>query len=133
MVWKVHIQLSTRSKAFCGDDASYGGDPNTHVSAISLAHPGTLPQINEQQVTRAIKLGLALGCSINPNHFSTESTTSTQIYLRIFQTTQDGEPICIGGTVDLSPTIDRTIRIHHIHMEEDAGKSLHDGTLLAHC
>lgn len=124
---EVHIQLSTKSKAFCGDDSSYGGEPNTHVSAISLAHPGTLPRINEQHVVFATKLGLALGCTINPRSFFDRKHYFYADLPKGFQTTQDGEPICIGGSVDLAPATERIIRIHHIHMEEDAGKSLHDG------
>ena len=63
---EVHLQLSTKSKAFCGDDADFGGEPNTRVSAISLGHPGTLPRLNEKQVEYAVRLGLALGCHIHP-------------------------------------------------------------------
>ena len=66
---EVHIQLNTQTKAFCGDALSFGAAPNTHVSAISLAHPGTLPVVNKGQVRKAIQLGLALGCKINTLNF----------------------------------------------------------------
>jgi aspartyl-tRNA(Asn)/glutamyl-tRNA(Gln) amidotransferase subunit B len=133
---EVHIQLDTKSKAFCADDASYGAPPNTHISAISLAYPGTLPRPNQQQVERAIKLGLALGCEINPSSWFDRKHYFYADLPKGFQTTQDGSPICIGGEVTISnlEVGPRTIRIHHIHMEEDAGKSLHsqetDGSLL---
>ena len=124
---ETHVQLSTLSKAFCADSAAFGGAPNTHTSIISLAHPGTLPRLNRQAVEYAVRLGLALGCRINPrstfdrkNYFYADSPKG-------FQTTQDRSPICIGGQVEVvangQPS---TIRVHHIHLEEDAGKSLHD-------
>ncbi|MBP6828388.1 MAG: Asp-tRNA(Asn)/Glu-tRNA(Gln) amidotransferase subunit GatB [Saprospiraceae bacterium] len=121
---EVHVQLGTRSKAFCADDASFGGAPNTHTSAVSLAHPGTLPRLNSRAVYYAVKLGLALGCEINRR-----STFDRKNYFyadlpKGFQTTQDKNPICIGGQLTLDSG--RTVRIHHIHLEEDAGKSLHD-------
>ena len=143
---EIHVQLATRSKAFCADDASFGGAPNTHVSAVSLAHPGTLPRLNEKSVEYAVRLGMALGCRINPH-----STFDRKNYFyadlpKGFQTTQDKNPVCIGGWLtvdDRRPTTDggnphmeknpsavdrqpSAIRIHHIHLEEDAGKSLHD-------
>lgn len=131
---EIHVQLSTKSKAFCADDAAFGGAPNTHTSAISLAHPGTLPRLNRRAVEYAVRLGLALGCQVNlvstfdrKNYFYADLPKGYQI-------TQDKRPICTGGrwTVDgVAPpsTVHRppsTVRIHHIHLEEDAGKSLHD-------
>ncbi|MCC6460487.1 MAG: Asp-tRNA(Asn)/Glu-tRNA(Gln) amidotransferase subunit GatB [Saprospiraceae bacterium] len=121
---EIHVQLATRSKVFCADDASFGGAPNTHVSAISLAHPGTLPRLNRQAVEYALRLGLALGCQIN-----LRSTFDRKNYFyadlpKGYQITQDKLPICVGGEVRIGPA--RSIRIHHIHLEEDAGKSLHD-------
>jgi aspartyl-tRNA(Asn)/glutamyl-tRNA(Gln) amidotransferase subunit B len=126
---ETHVQLSTKSKAFCGDAALFGGLPNTHVSAISLAQPGTLPRLNKEAVVFAVKLGLALGCNINPR-----STFDRKNYFyadlpKGFQTTQDKSPICLGGKILVHPGKDvpeREIRIHHVHLEEDAGKSIHD-------
>ncbi len=116
---EVHVQLSTASKAFCADDARFGAASNTHTSIVSLAHPGTLPRLNKRAVEYAIRLGLASGCKINQrnsfdrkNYFYADSPKG-------FQTTQDKNPICIGGSL-------HGIRIHHIHLEEDAGKSIHD-------
>ncbi len=124
---EIHLQLSTHSKAFCGDDAGFGGEPNTHVSAISLGHPGTLPRLNKKQVEYAVRLGLALGCVINlRNCFDRKNYFYTDLP-KGYQITQDKYPICTGGSLELSmPTYRRTVRIHHIHMEEDAGKSIHD-------
>jgi len=144
---ETHVQLSTESKAFCGDRNEFGGQPNTHVSEISLAYPGTLPSLNERQVDFAVKLGLALGCKINPR-----STFDRKNYFyadlpKGYQITQDESPICWGGSLpirlsttppDLPPADEPSsarpggrgeggprVAIHHIHMEEDAGKSIH--------
>lgn len=125
---ETHVQLGTVSKAFCGDSAAFGGAPNTQVSAISLAHPGTLPKINKKAVEYAVRLGLALDCTIS--HF-TAFDRKNYFYADLpkgFQTTQDKAPICIGGKVliALPDKSERFVRLHHIHLEEDAGKSMHD-------
>ena len=120
---EAHVQLSTHTKAFCADNAAYGGAPNTHISTISMAHPGTLPRVNEQAIKYAVRLGLALGCEITRD---TRFDRKNYFYADLpkgFQTTQDSRPICVGGSLKIG---DRTVRLHHIHMEEDAGKSIHD-------
>jgi aspartyl-tRNA(Asn)/glutamyl-tRNA(Gln) amidotransferase subunit B len=124
---EIHLQLNTKSKAFCSDAVEFGATPNSHVSAISLGHPGTLPKLNKQQVENAVKLGLALGCTINRNSFFDRKNYFYADLPKGYQITQDRQPICVGGGVDLNidGTI-RPIRLHHIHMEEDAGKSIHD-------
>ncbi len=124
---EIHVQLATHSKAFCGDDARFGGAPNTQVSAVSLGHPGTLPRLNRRQVEFATRLGLALDCAINlvstfdrKNYFYADLPKGYQI-------TQDRQPICVGGHIKIDTEEGaKTIRLHHIHMEEDAGKSMHD-------
>ena len=124
---EVHIQLATKSKAFCSDDASFGGDPNTHISAISLAHPGTLPKLNKKQLEFAVRLGLALNSSINKTNYFDRKNYFYADLPKGYQITQDSQPICIGGSFKLNVAGQKkTIRIHHIHMEEDAGKSIHD-------
>ncbi len=124
---EVHIQLNTKSKAFCGDRAGYSTIPNSQVSAISLAHPGTLPRINQAQVDAAIRLGLALGCEINQRTYFDRKHYFYADLPKGFQTTQDSEPICLGGEVPfVFQGRIKTCAIHHIHMEEDAGKSIHD-------
>lgn len=124
---EVHVQLSTASKAFCGDSTLFGGDPNTQVSPISLGHPGTLPLVNEQQIARAVKLGIALGCEINPHSSFDRKNYFYADLPKGYQITQDRAPICIGGELQIKLHQSyKSIRIHHIHMEEDAGKSIHD-------
>ena len=127
---ETHVQLSTASKAFCSDAAAFGGAPNTHTSIISLAHPGTLPRLNKKAVEYAVKLGLALDCEINRrSHFDRKNYFYADLP-KGFQTTQDRAPVCLGGSIALkTETGQRSnpiIRIHHIHLEEDAGKSMHD-------
>lgn len=124
---EVHIQLATKSKAFCGDDASFGGEPNTHVSAVSLGHPGTLPRLNEQQVALALRLGLALGCRLNRQNYFDRKNYFYADLPKGYQVTQDHRPICVGGVLPIRLGEQwKEVRIHHIHMEEDAGKSMHD-------
>lgn len=124
---EVHIQLNTLTKAFCGDALSFGAEPNTHVSAISLAHPGTLPVINRDQVRKAIQLGLALGCEINTLNFFDRKHYFYPDLPKGYQITQDNEPICIGGSLTIHVNGKaKEVKIHHIHMEEDAGKTIHD-------
>ncbi|MEO6850301.1 MAG: Asp-tRNA(Asn)/Glu-tRNA(Gln) amidotransferase subunit GatB [Mucilaginibacter sp.] len=125
---EVHAQLSTLSKAFSSDSAAFGGAPNEHVSAISLGHPGTLPFINKKMVEYAVKMGLACKCSINLNNTFARKNYFYADLPKGYQITQDHSPICIGGhiTVRLADGTKKNIAIHHIHMEEDAGKSMHD-------
>ena len=124
---EVHVQLATHTKAFCGDSARFGGAPNTHISAISLAYPGTLPFLNEKQVEYAVKLGLALNSKINSTNCFDRKNYFYADLPKGYQITQDRAPICMGGSVSIQLDDEsKNIRIHHIHMEEDAGKSIHD-------
>lgn len=124
---EIHVQLSTHSKAFCGDDIRFGGEPNTQVSAVSLGHPGTLPRLNDQHVAYATRLGLALGSEINLRHTFDRKNYFYADLPKGYQITQDARPICMGGHIDIKlKNGPKTIRFHHVHMEEDAGKSMHD-------
>ncbi|WP_374948273.1 Asp-tRNA(Asn)/Glu-tRNA(Gln) amidotransferase subunit GatB [Mucilaginibacter sp.] len=125
---EVHAQLSTLSKAFSADSAAFGASPNHNVSPVSLGHPGTLPRINKRMVEYAVKMGLACHCSINlTNTFARKNYFYADLP-KGFQTTQDQQPVCLGGyvTVKLSDGSSKNIAMHHIHMEDDAGKSTHD-------
>ena len=124
---ETHIQLATQSKAFCADQNRFGEAPNTQLSPISLGHPGTLPVLNEQQLSYAVRLGLALNSRINTHcHFDRKHYFYADLP-KGYQITQDTEPICIGGALEILVNDQaKPIRIHHIHMEEDAGKSIHD-------
>ncbi len=124
---EVHLQLATQSKAFCGDDTRFGGSPNTQVSPISLGHPGTLPRLNARQVEYAVRLALALRSDINRTNAFDRKNYFYADLPKGYQITQDRKPICTGGVLPIK--VDgawKPIRIHHVHMEEDAGKSIHN-------
>jgi aspartyl-tRNA(Asn)/glutamyl-tRNA(Gln) amidotransferase subunit B len=125
---EVHAQLSTLSKSFSSDPAGFGAAPNEHVSPVTLGHPGTLPRINNKMVACAVKMGLACKCVINLHNSFARKNYFYADLPKGYQITQDQEPICVGGSVlvHLSDGATKNISIHHIHMEEDAGKSMHD-------
>lgn len=125
---EVHAQLSTQSKSFSPDSAAFGAEPNHHISAISLGHPGTLPRINKRMVEYAVKMGLACNCTINLNNSFARKNYFYADLPKGYQITQDHAPICLGGSISvkLSNGDAKELAIHHIHMEEDAGKSMHD-------
>lgn len=125
---EVHIQLLTKSKAFSSDSTEFGAMPNTNVSPISLGHPGTLPRFNQQTLAFAVKLGIACGCSITEeNRFARKNYFYADLP-KGYQITQDNTPICRGGRIRIKTGNGQTKDIHltRIHMEEDAGKSMHD-------
>jgi aspartyl-tRNA(Asn)/glutamyl-tRNA(Gln) amidotransferase subunit B len=124
---EVHAQLLTKSKLFCGDSAAFGGQPNTHVSPVTLAHPGTLPKMNKKAIEYAIKLGLALGCDIEQNNYFARKNYFYPDLPKGYQVSQHTTPICKNGYVKIKVgDTSRNIILNRIHMEEDAGKSLHD-------
>ncbi len=125
---EVHAQLSTSSKSFSSDSAAFGAGPNEHISAVSLGHPGTLPFINKKMVEYAVKMGLACNCTIGLNNSFARKNYFYADLPKGYQITQDHHPICIGGAVlvRLADGTSKKIAIHHIHLEEDAGKSMHD-------
>jgi aspartyl-tRNA(Asn)/glutamyl-tRNA(Gln) amidotransferase subunit B len=123
---EVHAQLQTESKIFAADAASFGGSPNTHISPITLGHPGTLPKLNRKAVEYAIKMGLACNSEITNYQYFDRKNYFYPDLPKGYQITQDKTPICMGGGVHVKlSTGEKTVRFHHIHLEEDAGKSLH--------
>lgn len=124
---EVHAQLLTESKLFCGDSAAFGGEPNTHVSPVTLAHPGTLPKMNTKAIEYAVKLGLALGCGIEQHNYFARKNYFYPDLPKGYQVSQHTTPICKNGFVKITTTAGtRDIALNRIHIEEDAGKSLHD-------
>lgn len=124
---EVHMQLLTESKAYSSDSTEYGVMPNTNVSAITLGHPGTLPRMNRKVIDHGILLGLACGCDIRrENHFARKNYFYADLP-KGYQITQDTTPICNGGHIAIKVEgREKRIRLTRIHMEEDAGKSMHD-------
>lgn len=124
---EVHAQLSTNSKMYCGDSAEYGAAPNTQVSPLSLGHPGTLPVVNEKAIEYAVKIGLATKSEIRgENEFARKNYFYADLP-KGYQITQDKTPICTNGVVEFELENElKKVRLTRIHLEEDAGKSIHD-------
>ena len=124
---EVHVELATKTKIFCGCSTAFGGAPNTHTCPVCTGMPGSLPVLNKQVVEYALAVGLATNCGINQyckfdrkNYFYPDNPQNyqiSQLYL----------PICHDGWVEIETTAGKKkIGIHEIHMEEDAGKLIHD-------
>jgi aspartyl-tRNA(Asn)/glutamyl-tRNA(Gln) amidotransferase subunit B len=124
---EVHAQLLTQTKLFCGDSAFFGGEPNTHVSPITLGHPGTLPVLNEKAIEFAIKIGLACGCEIERVNYFARKHYFYPDLPKGYQTSQHTTPICKGGFVKIKiGDVEKNVSLNRIHLEEDAGKNIHD-------
>lgn len=124
---EVHIELGTKTKIFCGCSTEFGGEPNTHTCPVCTGMPGALPVLNKKVVEYALKAGEALNCKVNKycrfdrkNYFYPDNPQNyqiSQLYL----------PICYDGAVEIETGAGtKTVRIHEMHMEEDAGKLIHD-------
>ena len=124
---EVHVELATKTKIFCSCSTEFGGKPNTHTCPVCTGMPGSLPVLNKQVVEYAMAVGLATNCSITryskfdrKNYFYPDNPQNyqiSQLYL----------PICRNGYVEIdTPAGKKQVRIHEIHMEEDAGKLVHD-------
>jgi aspartyl-tRNA(Asn)/glutamyl-tRNA(Gln) amidotransferase subunit B len=130
---EVHCQLSTESKIFASDINKFGSEPNTNISVITLGHPGVLPKLNKKAVEYAIRMGLACGCEITRNNYFDRKNYFYPDLPKGYQVSQDKYPICKGGAVkvrlkDGKGFKEHSLELHHIHLEEDAGKSVHEGS-----
>jgi len=124
---EVHAQLSTESKLFCSDPNQFGAEPNQHTSVISLGHPGSLPRLNGKVVEYAIRLGLATHAEIAPSLSFARKNYFYSDLPKGYQISQHEGPICEGGHIHIRlPSGNKKIQLTRIHIEEDAGKSLHD-------
>lgn len=125
---EVHAQLSTRSKAFCGCSTKFGDEPNSNICPICLGMPGVLPVLNKQVVEFAIRMGLATHCSIAPKSIFARKNYFYPDLPKGYQISQYEEPICSNGwiEIELDNGTTKRIGITRAHMEEDAGKSIHD-------
>lgn len=124
---EVHAQLLTQTKAYSSDSTEYGQMPNTNVSVITIAHPGSLPRLNEQVPLMAMRIGLACHSQISRYNIFDRKNYFYPDLPKGYQITQDKTPICRGGFVWVRTKdgAERKINLNRIHMEEDAGKSLH--------
>ncbi|HQX97227.1 MAG: Asp-tRNA(Asn)/Glu-tRNA(Gln) amidotransferase subunit GatB [Chitinophagaceae bacterium] len=124
---EVHAQLMTQSKLFCGDSIAYGAAPNTHVSPITLGHPGTLPKMNRKAIEYAVKMGLACHCKIEQHNYFARKNYFYPDLPKGYQVSQHTTPICKTGFVTIKAgDSEKNVRLNRIHLEEDAGKSIHD-------
>ncbi len=125
---EVHAQMLTKSKAYSSDKNEFGSNPNSNVSVISLGHPGTLPKMNKKTIEYAIKMGLACGADITPFQKFDRKNYFYPDLPKGYQITQDHTPICTNGQIFIKDDEgnEKSIKLTRIHMEEDAGKSIHD-------
>ncbi|MDQ3758723.1 MAG: Asp-tRNA(Asn)/Glu-tRNA(Gln) amidotransferase subunit GatB [Actinomycetota bacterium] len=115
---EIHVQLKTRTKMFCGCELSFGDDANVHTCPVCLAHPGSLPVVNEQAIQYGIQIGLALGCEIAPRSIFHRKNYFYPDNPKAYQISQYDVPLASGGRLG-------DIRIHRVHLEEDAAKLVH--------
>src|SRR5512142_989101 len=124
---EVHAELTTQSKIFCGCSTAFGGEPNAHTCPVCLGLPGALPVLNEQVVEFAVRTGLALGCDVRPKSVFARKNYFYPDLPKGYQISQYELPICLGGAVPFTVDgEDKVARLTRIHMEEDAGKNVHD-------
>ena len=121
---ETHVELATQTKIFCSCTTAFGGAPNTHCCPVCTGMPGTLPVLNEKVLEFAVKAGLALNCQISRKSRFDRKNYFYPDLPKAYQISQLYLPICHDGAVDIGGG--KTIRIHELHMEEDAGKLVHD-------
>ncbi|HYC45842.1 MAG TPA: Asp-tRNA(Asn)/Glu-tRNA(Gln) amidotransferase subunit GatB [Burkholderiales bacterium] len=124
---EVHAQLNTRSKIFSGASTAFGAAPNTQASAVDVALPGVLPVLNRAAVEKAIRFGLAVGATVNERSIFARKNYFYPDLPKSYQISQYEIPVVSGGSVNiLAGDTEKTIRLTRAHLEEDAGKSLHE-------
>jgi aspartyl-tRNA(Asn)/glutamyl-tRNA(Gln) amidotransferase subunit B len=123
---ETHVELSTRTKIFCGCSTEFGGEPNSRCCPVCTGQPGSLPFLNRTAVEYAALAGLALGCEIHPRSIMARKHYVYPDLPKAYQTSQFDKPLCTGGGVTLSNG--RRINLTRIHIEEDAGKLVHTGS-----
>lgn len=126
---EIHAQLLTKTKIFCGCAASFGAEPNTHTCPVCTGMPGVLPVMNKKAVEYVIKTGLALNCSISPYSRFARKNYFYPDLPKGYQISQFELPLCEGGYVEITVNgTSRKINLTRIHLEEDAGKNIHEGS-----
>ena len=121
---ETHVELQTKSKIFCSCPTAFGAEPNTHCCPVCTGEPGSLPILNKEVLAYAVRAGLATNCKISKiTHLDRKNYVYPDLP-KAYQISQFDEPICVGGYVELASG--KRIRINHIHVEEDAGKLVHE-------
>src|SRR6266567_1618136 len=126
---EVHVQLKTRTKAFCGCSADFGAAPNANTCPVCLALPGALPVLNAQAVELAVRAAIALDCRVHATSIFARKNYFYPDLPKGYQISQFDKPLATGGYVRIGTRDDRSpinVRLTRVHLEEDAGKSVHD-------
>ena len=121
---ETHIELATKTKIFCSCTTQFGGEPNTHCCPVCTGQPGALPVLNREVIAFAVRAGLAVHCKINNNSHMDRKNYVYPDLPKAYQISQFDEPVCVDGYVELDSG--KKIRIERIHIEEDAGKLIHE-------
>lgn len=125
---EVHCELKTNTKCFCGCKNNFGDEPNSNTCPVCLGLPGALPVLNKTAVEYAIKAGLAFGCTINNETVFERKNYFYPDLSKAYQISQLEKPLCVNGFVEINVNGNKKkIRLNRIHLEEDAGKLIHDG------
>src|ERR1700691_3666023 len=125
---EVHVQLATRTKIFCGCPTSFGAPPNTNVCPVCLGLPGALPVLSRRAVELAIEAAIALNCKVNPQSIFARKNYFYPDLPKGYQISQYDQPLAEHGWVDIELNgVQKRIGVTRVHMEDDAGKSIHDG------
>src|SRR5207302_1588744 len=125
---EVHVQLATRTKIFCGCPTSFGAPPNTNVCPVCMGLPGALPMLSRQAVEFAIEAALALNCRVNPRSIFERKNYFYPDLPKGYQISQYAQPLAEHGYVDIETGgAKKRVGVTRVHMEDDAGKSIHDG------
>src|SRR5256885_1635440 len=123
---EVHVQLKTESKLFCACRTDFGAPPNSNVCPVCTGQPGVLPVLNQKAIEGIVKVGLAIGCTINKNSFFARKQYFYPDLPKAYQISQSDRPVCENGRIVIqTPSGEKVIRVQRIHLEEDAGKLLH--------
>ncbi|HKQ68247.1 MAG TPA: Asp-tRNA(Asn)/Glu-tRNA(Gln) amidotransferase GatCAB subunit B, partial [Polyangiaceae bacterium] len=124
---EVHAQLLTETKIFCGCSISFGERPNSNVCPVCLGLPGSLPVLNAEAVRMAVRIGLALGCTVRERSIFARKNYFYPDLPKGYQISQFDLPLCTDGHLEIAPpgATPRTVTIARVHMEEDAGKNVH--------
>jgi len=124
---EVHVQLATRSKMFCGDSAEFGAEPNSNVCPVCLGLPGALPVVNGTAIELAVRAALGLGCTVHPTSVFARKNYFYPDLPKGYQISQFDKPLATDGSLEVEADgVTHRVRIRRVHVEEDAGKSLHD-------
>src|SRR5215203_4037684 len=125
---EIHAQLLTATKIFCGCPTAFGAAPNAHSCPVCVGLPGALPVLNRKAVDLAVTAAVALGCDVQERSVFARKNYFYPDLPKGYQISQYEQPLATGGALEFSAAgVSRRVRITRVHMEEDAGKSLHDG------